>query len=619
MAECSCLGIQYAKKKACFIIGFFYFILFAGYSQNQAVADSLEAIYLGGNYSENDKLEIINGIAINQADADKKLIYSLELIEAARALDSVNYIITGFLEKGTALRLKGDLSKALKSYFETANIAAREESKSSLGLAKLAIADVYSIMGNHDNAVKYYQSAIKIFREVKDSVNVATALTNAGDDYFTNGKLDSALIYFEDSDKIFRKINYPIGMAYNKGNIGMVYAEQGEDDRAEVNINEAITILEELQDYYPISVYLTYMSDIYLRKDDWSRAISYAQRSLDLAQRYGLKEQISESNLKLSELYDYVGNYKKSNSYYKNHIAYRDSVTNLKEMEQMADERTNFEVAQKQSEVDLLEKESEIQQLKDKRQKTIIYVSIIVLILVFFLAMGLYRRNIFIKKTKNIIEEEKNRSDKLLLNILPEETAIELKQRGKVQAKKFESVSIMFTDFKGFTHYADNLAPEKLVEAVDYYFSKFDEIIEKYGLEKIKTIGDAYMCAGGLPFPSEDHATKTVLAALEMIEFVNRAKTLNPEKQTRFDIRIGINTGPVVAGVVGTKKFAYDIWGDAVNMASRMESYSQSGKINVTEKTFALIKDSFDCESRGEIEVKNKGMMKMYFVSNIAD
>ncbi|MGB5269755.1 MAG: adenylate/guanylate cyclase domain-containing protein [Eudoraea sp.] len=619
MAECSCIGIKYATKKACFIIGFFYFILFTGFGQNQGVADSLEAIYLGGNYSENDKLEIIHGITINQADADKKLIYSLKLIEAARALDSVNYIITGFLEKGTALRLKGDLSKALKSYFETANIASREEAKSSLGLAKLAIADVYSIMGNHDNAVKYYQSAIKIFREVKDSVNVATALTNAGDDYFTNGKLDSALVYFEESDKIFRNTNYPIGTAYNKGNIGMVYAEQGEDVRAEVNINEAITILEELQDYYPISVYLTYMSDIYLRKNDWSRAISYAQRSLDLAQRYGLKEQISESNLKLSELYDYVGNYKKSNTYYKNHIAYRDSVTNLREMEQMADLRTNFEVAQKQSEVDLLEKESEIQLLKDKRQKTIIYISIIVLVLVFFLAMGLYRRNIFIKKTKNLIEEEKNRSDKLLLNILPEETAIELKKRGKVQAKKFESVSIMFTDFKGFTHYADNLAPEKLVEAVDYYFSKFDEIIEKYGLEKIKTIGDSYMCAGGLPYPSKDHATKTVLAALEMIEFVNRAKTLNPENRTRFDIRIGINTGPVVAGVVGTKKFAYDIWGDAVNMASRMESNSQLGKINVTENTFALIKDSFDCESRGEIAVKNKGMMKMYFVSKIED
>ncbi len=606
-------------KKVCFLIGFFYFIFFAGYSQNQAVADSLEAIYLSGDYKNEDKLKILNKITKNQADAEKKLTYSLELIDAARASDSVKYIITGFAEKGNALRLKGDLSQALKSYFETANIATREEAKSDLGLAKLAIADVYSIMGNHDDAVKYYQNAIKIFREVKDTVKVATALTNAGDDYFINGKLDSALIYFEESDKIFRNSKYPIGTAYNKGNIGMVYAEQGKDERAEANINQAIAILEELQDYYPISVYLTYMSDIYLKKNDRATALSYAQRSLELALKYGLKDQISEANLQLSELYEQAGNYRESNSYYKNHIVYRDSVLNIESVKQMADLRTDYEVSQKQVEVDLLEKESEIQQLKDRRQKTIIYVSIIVLILVFFLAMGLYRRNIFIKKTKNIIEEEKNRSDELLLNILPEETAIELKQRGKVKAKKFNSVSIMFTDFKGFTHYADNLAPEKLVETVDYYFSKFDEIIEKYGLEKIKTIGDSYMCAGGLPFPTKDHAAKTVHAALEMIEFVNRAKTLNPTNRTHFDIRIGINTGPVVAGVVGTKKFAYDIWGDAVNMASRMESNSQSGKINVTENTFVLIKDNFDCESRGEIEVKNKGLMKMYFVSKIQD
>ncbi|MGB5387042.1 MAG: tetratricopeptide repeat protein, partial [Eudoraea sp.] len=225
MAECSCLGIKYATKKVCFLIGFFYFILFAGFSQNQAIADSLEAIYLSGNYRDSDKLEILNEIAVSQADAEKKLTYSLELIEAARALDSVNYVITGFLEKGTALRLKGDLSEALKSYFEAADIATREEAKRNLGIANFAIADVYSIMGNHDNAIKYYQNAIKILQKVKDSINLATALTNAGDDYFNNGKLDSALIYFEDSDKIFRKINYPIGTAYNKGNIGMVYAE----------------------------------------------------------------------------------------------------------------------------------------------------------------------------------------------------------------------------------------------------------------------------------------------------------------------------------------------------------------------------------------------------------
>jgi len=201
------------------------------------------------------------------------------------------------------------------------------------------------------------------------------------------------------------------------------------------------------------------------------------------------------------------------------------------------------------------------------------------------------------------------------LNILPEETAEELKQNGKVQAKKFDSVTVLFTDFEGFTNFAENLSPEKLVESVDFYFSKFDEIMEKYDLEKIKTVGDSYMCAGGLPFPTEDHAQKMVQAGFEIAAFVKEAKKTNDKDQTRFDIRIGINTGPVVAGVVGTKKFSYDIWGDTVNIASRMESNSEPGKINISENTYELIKDTFDCEYRGKIKAKNRGMMKMYFVN----
>jgi adenylate cyclase len=238
------------------------------------------------------------------------------------------------------------------------------------------------------------------------------------------------------------------------------------------------------------------------------------------------------------------------------------------------------------------------------------------LVLVFLIAIGLFRRYRFIQKTNTIIEAEKKRSDDLLMNILPEETAHELKHNGKVQAKRFESVTVLFTDFEGFTQYAENLAPEKLVESIDYYFSKFDAIIEKYDLEKIKTSGDSYMCAGGLPFPTDDHAHKMIYAAQEILDFVTESYMDNPLQQTRFKIRIGINTGPVVAGVVGTKKFAYDIWGDTVNIASRMETNSIPGKINISENTYQLIKDSFECEYRGEVEVKNRGMMKMYFVND---
>ena len=268
-------------------------------------------------------------------------------------------------------------------------------------------------------------------------------------------------------------------------------------------------------------------------------------------------------------------------------------------------------------EVDLLEKEAEIQQLKEKRQRNLNYASVIALVLIVLLALGLYHRYNFIKKTNRIIEEEKNRSEKLLRNILPEETALELKQRGKVKAQKFESVTVLFTDFKDFTHSSSNLTPENLVRSVDYYFSKFDKVMDKHGLEKIKTMGDAYMCAGGLHFHKADHALKMVQAAFEIGQIMDETKKIAEENIMPYDIRIGIHTGPVVAGVVGTRKFAYDIWGDTVNVASRMESSSEPGKINISEKTYLLIKDSFDCSYRGELEVKNKGMMKMYFVNSI--
>ncbi len=156
-----------------------------------------------------------------------------------------------------------------------------------------------------------------------------------------------------------------------------------------------------------------------------------------------------------------------------------------------------------------------------------------------------------------------------------------------------------------------------LVKSISFYFSEFDNIIEKYGLEKIKTIGDAYMCAGGLPFPDKDHAKKITLAAKEMIDFVTSAKNDISKDYANFEIRIGINSGPVVAGVVGSKKFAYDIWGDTVNVASRMESMSEVGRINVSEQTHNLIKSDFDCEYRGEFEIKNHGKLKLYFVNSV--
>ncbi|MBI3720147.1 MAG: adenylate/guanylate cyclase domain-containing protein [Sphingobacteriales bacterium] len=555
------------------------------------------------------KLELLRNLAFNEvSNLQLGLKYAEELIVLSKQQKNYSYLYRGYLQKGNKKRGLGNLEEALEAYINSAEAAKKAEYIPGEGTAYGAIADIYSVSNNHPNAMLYYNKAINTLRKANDSIALASAISNAGDEYVNVKLYDSALIYFTESKFLFDKVNYLSGKGYSLGNIGMVYANTGKNDLAEKNINEAIKILEEAEDYYPICVYLISMSDIYRDKGDGITAMNYAKRSLQLATQYGLKEQIGDANHKLSELYEKEGKHAEALNYYKNYITYRDSVNNIAAVQKMADLRTDYEVSQKQVEVDLLN-------VQKKNQRIVILSTIIVLALLALLAFGLQRRNTFIKHTNKIIEAERKRSDDLLLNILPEETALELKQNGKVLARRFESVSVLFTDFKGFTQYAENLSPEELVESVDYYFSKFDEIMEKHDLEKIKTVGDSYMCAAGLHFHSEGHAVKMVEAALEILQFVNDSQKIKSVGETRFEIRIGISTGPVVAGVVGTKKFAYDIWGDTVNVASRMESNSEPGRINISENTYLLVKDIFECEYRGELDVKNRGRLKMYFVN----
>jgi class 3 adenylate cyclase len=217
-------------------------------------------------------------------------------------------------------------------------------------------------------------------------------------------------------------------------------------------------------------------------------------------------------------------------------------------------------------------------------------------------------------RTQELVMEKK-KSDELLLNILPSDTAEELKITGSAKAKHYPSVTVLFADFRGFTLLSEKLEADVLVKELNFFFSAFDKIVAKYNIEKIKTIGDAYMCAGGLPMANETHADDVVKAAIEMRDFIREHRSLTSDLS--FEIRIGVNTGPVVAGIVGLRKFAYDIWGDTVNIASRMETCSEPGKINISGSTHELIKDRFHCVYRGKINAKNKGEIDMYFVEGI--
>lgn len=218
------------------------------------------------------------------------------------------------------------------------------------------------------------------------------------------------------------------------------------------------------------------------------------------------------------------------------------------------------------------------------------------------------------------LEEEKRKSEQLLLNILPIDIASELKQCGTVKPVYYESASVLFTDFKNFTQLSEKLSPQELVDELDYCFSCFDQFIEAHNLEKLKTIGDSYMCVGGIPTPNKTHAIDAVLAAINIRTFMQwRKKEKALLNQPYWDIRIGIHSGPLLAGVIGHKKFAYDVWGDTVNTASRMESSGVSGSINISHATFELIKDLFAVEYRGKVNAKNKGEIDMYLVTGIKD
>ncbi|MGH2642437.1 MAG: adenylate/guanylate cyclase domain-containing protein [Chitinophagaceae bacterium] len=221
------------------------------------------------------------------------------------------------------------------------------------------------------------------------------------------------------------------------------------------------------------------------------------------------------------------------------------------------------------------------------------------------------------QRNKMIIAE-KQKSENLLLNILPEEISNELKQTGKTKAHSYDMATVMFSDFVNFTRIGEKLTPEELVSAIAEYFETFDHIIERYGIEKIKTVGDAYICAAGLPIPTTDNALIMIQVALD---FLKALDDLNERRHIRgqeiFNIRIGINTGPLVAGVVGIKKFAYDIWGDTVNTAARLQEKGEAGRINISGSTFNLIKHIYPCTYRGKIEAKNKGEIDMYFVEGL--
>ena len=248
----------------------------------------------------------------------------------------------------------------------------------------------------------------------------------------------------------------------------------------------------------------------------------------------------------------------------------------------------------KKSEIDLIKQNKEMSRLAEILQIT----------------------NNELESQKALIEEERNKTDELLSNILPHHVATQLKSIGYARPRNYRKTTIMFTDFEGFTKSCENLTPDQIVTALHTFFTKYDEIIIKHYIEKIKTIGDAYMCVGGIPLRNRSHPFNVILAGLEIQQFMNNLPE-DDKDLPKWNLRLGIHSGPLIAGVVGKIKFAYDVWGDSVNIASRMETAGHVGRVNISGSTYKIVEDYFDCEYRGEIEIKNRGKIDMYFVNGI--
>lgn len=294
--------------------------------------------------------------------------------------------------------------------------------------------------------------------------------------------------------------------------------------------------------------------------------------------------------------------------YFKLATANKDSLNSEEIAKKLESLKLSTEIKSKQTEIDLLNSEVKVNALAKR-----IYVIVISSLCVFLFTLAIfllarYRLTRKLRDRNVKLAEAMKKSDDLLLNILPGEIADELKQTGSAQAKQYNDVTVLFTDFVNFTGISEKMTPAELVAEIHTNFTVFDAIMEKHGLEKIKTIGDAYMAVCGLPIEVPDHAQRVVMAALDIRQYIQSGTS-------KFNIRIGIHSGPVVAGIVGVKKYAYDIWGDTVNTAARMEQNSEAGKINISGTTYELVKNHFLCEHRGRIQVKNKGEIEMYFVT----
>ncbi len=628
-------------------------------SQTMGVAQSsvIDSLIQSIDESAKDSTQVDLLLEISQktfqSDPENSINYSNRAITLSNEINYKKGLGYAYKNIGLAYYIKGDYTEVLKYWKQS--LATFEAMNFKLGISNLQnnLGAVYFSKGDDPKALEYYLASLRLAEEIDDKKRIATANVNIGAVYFNDeATWDQSLEAYEKAMKYSQEIDYQDGIGTSAMNLGEMYLKKRDFNSALNYLNIALNSFRNSGS--STSHALNLIGNTYLEKGDLNLALTYGYEAIASAKKIDSKGELLKALVGLGNVYQKQGNHSaaikefekvenialeighnlelrdayaglaQSNSSlgkYKLAFAYgeklgaiKDSIRTQESDKIMGDLRFGFDLENKEKEIALLNKDNAIKEAIIKQDSIFRNFLYALAFLLLSILAGIYYQYRFTKKSNKLLAEERNRAESILLNILPKDTADELKEKGFVEAREFEQTTVLFTDFKGFSKVAEQIPADNLVKSVDYYFRKFDEIIGNHNLEKIKTIGDAYMCAGGLPTPNDTNAKDAYLAAIDLLNFVNETKKNPPEGIQIFDVRIGINTGPVVAGVVGTKKFQYDIWGSTVNIASRMESNSVKGKINVSENTYKLLKDEYEFTYRGEIEVKNVGKMKMYFV-----
>ncbi len=511
------------------------------------------------------------------------------------------------------------------------------------------------VLSDESKALDYYLKSLKLAEKIPDSFRIATLNNNIGALYDKKpATVDNALENYRRAILVSQKNNYPEALGMATGNIGEIYLKKHLYDSAlyYFRIGE-----RELSGKANLPLALNNLGKLFFQKGEYDSAFKYHQSALDVASGADNKLYMVSALLGIADIYstenqlkqalekykqaeiiaveansndDLLHTYEGEASVYKKLNEYQnafDAQVKLNDIrlkifdEQTANKLTNLrleaDLQKKENEISLLSRDKAMQELALNRQKLAKNALIVGLILVSAIIFILYRNFREKIKVNRLLDSQKAEIETLLSNILPAEVARELQRDGVATPRFYESVSVLFTDFKNFTTLADHMSSQEVVAELNACFMAFDDIVDKYHLEKIKTIGDAYMCAGGIPTPYPNHQLNIVKAAREIRTVMEKR---NAERKLEglmpWELRIGIHVGPLVAGVVGKKKYAYDIWGSTVNIASRMESNGEPGEINMSETTYLLLKDHYHCTYRGKIYAKNVGEIDMYFLGD---